>query len=337
MVAPSDRAGAVVTCPNCKRALRIPSGKGRGVELAPAPAATKTRTSRRCTRCNQEIPVDSQICPHCRTILMDSPAQPGRSAPAIAFGGSRTTWWNRLPAGGKVGILVGGFVFLGILALVIYHLGSSWDAAQLTRARQNTQRALTQGKQLETVGKFVDAYELYTPSEPLRRLRQSTLREDNDLARALESRTAALHYLVPEPKVSGSIYWKPESQQAGDEVMVQLRETYPSYRQRILAVVDAGTAAVQTARSTDRQQAFDEKVALVMEAYVQLIGQTTPPQRAQFTFQTLLEAIRELTAANRNWTEKSARSTYLNNAEGYLNVLKERVSQPGYPDTLWPR
>lgn len=336
MVAPSDRAGAVVTCPNCKRALRIPSGKGRGVELAPVPAATKTRTVRRCPRCNKEIPVDSQICPHCRTILMDSPVEGGGPAPTIVLGGSRTTWWTGLSAGEKAGILVGGFVFLGILALVMYFLGSSWNVNQLAQARQNVQRALSQGKQLETLGKFTDAYELYMPSEMMRRLGKSPLREDDDLARALEARVAALQYLVPEPRIAAPLYWKPKSQQAGDEALAQLRETYPSYRQRVFAVVDAGTAAVQTARSTNRQPAFDEKVALVMEAYVHLISQTTPPQRAQFTFQTLLQAIRELTAANRNWTGND-RTTYLSNAEGYLNVLKERMSQPGYSDNLWPR
>jgi uncharacterized protein YbaR (Trm112 family) len=39
MVAEADRASAVIVCPNCRRNLRVPSGKGRGVELAPIPAA----------------------------------------------------------------------------------------------------------------------------------------------------------------------------------------------------------------------------------------------------------------------------------------------------------
>jgi endogenous inhibitor of DNA gyrase (YacG/DUF329 family) len=81
MVMESDRAGTTVTCPNCKRTLRVPSGKDRGVELAPVPAAAKSRTSRQCPRCDKEVPVDSQICPHCKQILLDDAGQPAEAAP----------------------------------------------------------------------------------------------------------------------------------------------------------------------------------------------------------------------------------------------------------------
>ena len=83
MVVESDRAGAVVTCPNCRRSLKVPSGKERGVEI---PAAATTRTSRRCKRCGKDVPVDSQICPHCNTITMDAVVPTAQPTTAAATG-----------------------------------------------------------------------------------------------------------------------------------------------------------------------------------------------------------------------------------------------------------
>ena len=128
MVVESDKAGAVVMCPNCRRRLKIPSGKGRGVEIPAAPT-TAARTSRRCPRCGKDVPVDSQICPHCQAVLTDdgaaAAAKPaakaapvaagktrshttgrrspiGRPAGGIVYGGARGGWYSRLTPGGKV-------------------------------------------------------------------------------------------------------------------------------------------------------------------------------------------------------------------------------------------
>jgi len=130
MVADSDKAGAIVTCPNCRRRLRVPSGKDRGVEIPASPAAT--RTLRRCPRCGHDVPIDSQTCPHCQADLRggpaagSAPAEAGPSAPAtadaslealkrasarrpaadtrgIVLGGYRGNWFTRLTPGGRAG------------------------------------------------------------------------------------------------------------------------------------------------------------------------------------------------------------------------------------------
>jgi len=357
MVVDSERAGDVVTCPNCKRALKVPSGKDRGVELAPVPAAAKGRTSRLCGRCRKEVPVDTQICPHCKAILLDGPAPatpaaaakaPARAArsplasaaagqmgPVVLYGGSRASWWSRLSASGKATVLGGTVVFVGILALVTYFLYNSWVAAQLSQARQDGQKAIADGKKLENLGKFEDAYQLYSYTHIKDALRASGITADAALADALDARYKAFEYLVPEPKTRGSIYWRPTNQQEFDQAMADLRRDYPSYRQRVLAVADAGLGAVQAARDAKNQTVYDEKVGAAMEAYVRVVNQSTPQQRAQFTFQTLIAGLRELGSANRNWDKD--RNLYLNNAAGYFNALKERVTQEGYPDAIWQR
>lgn len=350
MVVESDRTGAVVTCPNCRRSLKVPSGKDRGVEIPAAPAAATTRTSRRCTRCRKDVPVDSQICPHCNTILMDevveaAPVKAARAKPApvrrtttgIMYGGARGSWFSRLTSGGKAGVLVGVFVFLALTAIIIYFVASSWHAGQVAAARERSRNAFAEGKKLENHGQFQEAYDLYSvPTEVIDCLRGTGLNKDAELADALQARAIALQYLVPQPNTRGLVHWKPQSQAEYNEAMAHLKATYPAYRQLCLALSDAGLAAAQAGKADASQTEYEAKVGQAMQAYMRLIDQTTPRQRAQYTFQTLTQGIRELAAANRHWDDHQ-RSIRLTNAEAYFDALRERVSKPGYPDGIWQR
>ena len=352
MVAEADRAGAVIVCPNCRRKLRVPSGKGRGVELAPIPAAAKTQSTRPCERCGQSVPVDAQMCPHCRTVLTAKPSAPAAGAPAptapqvapqarpnplagvpIVFGGSRATWWTRLSQNAKAGVLggIGGFVL--IMAIVIYFVHSFWLAPQeVASARDRAQKALASGRQLENEGKFQEAYDLYYPVRDLadNYLRTTGRQADRDLVQALSTRVGTLHYIVPEPRTRESLQWKPTSQAELDQATRDLVANYPAYRQRVLAVADSALAAIQKARAEPNQTVFIQNVSQTLDAFVQLTSQTTPQQRAQFSFSMLTQAMRELTGANRNW--QTTGPTYLGQAEGRLNALKNLVQKP--PGTL---
>jgi hypothetical protein len=351
MVAEADRAGAVIVCPNCRRNLRVPSGKGRGVELAPIPAAAKTQSTRPCERCGQSVPVDAQMCPHCRTVLTAKPSAPAAGAPApadrqvapqarpsplagvpLVFGGSRATWWTRLSQGAKAGVFggIGGFVL--IVAIVIYFVHSSWLAQEVTGARDRAQKALASGRQLENEGKFQEAYDLYYPACDTadNYLRTTGRQADRDLVQALSTRVGALHYLVPEPRTRESLRWKPTSQAEFEQATRDLIANYPAYRQRVLAVADSALAAIQKARAEPNQTVFIQNVSQTMDAFVQLTSQTTPQQRAQFSFSMLIQAMREMTGANRNW--QTAGPAYLGQAEGRFNALKNLVQKP--PGTL---
>ena len=352
MVVESDRAGAVVTCPNCRRSLKVPSGKGRGMEIPAAPTAATTRTSRRCKRCGKDVPVDTQICPHCKAILMDGPAltaQPvAPSSPAavrvasplgagtgIVYGGARGNWFSRLSSGGKAGVIIGAVVFVILVGLVIGVTGTQWRAGQLNTGRQLAQKALVEGMKLTCRGDFEKAYELYFSALNYKKyLKESLIKKDSDMVDELTRRTLALQYLVVEPKTRESVQWKPKSQAEFDQAMVHLKATYPAYRQLCLALGDAGLAAVQAGKAEANQPAFEEKVAQAIDAYTRLVGQTTPQQRAQFTFQTLTQGLRELTTADRKW-EDAGRNNFLANSEAYFNALKERVSKPDYSDAIW--
>jgi transposase-like protein/uncharacterized protein YbaR (Trm112 family) len=342
MVADADRAGAVIVCPNCRRNLRVPSGKGRGVELAPIPAAAKTQSTRVCERCGQSAPVDAQMCPHCRAVLAAKPSAPA-AAPAapqarpsppastpIVFGGSRATWWTRLSTGGKAGIFggIGGFVL--IMAIVIYFVYSSWLTQEVTSARDRAQKALAAGRQLENEGKLQEAYDLYYPVRDLADTYLSTTgrQADLELVQALSTRVGALHYIVPEPRVRESLQWKPTSQEELDQATRDLIANYPAYRQRVLAIADSALAAIQSARAEPNQTVFTQRLSQTMDAFFQLVSQMTPQQQAQFSFPMLVQAMRELTGANLNW--QTAGPAYLRQAEGRFNALKKLVQkQPG--------
>ena len=348
MVVESDRAGAVVTCPNCRRSLKVPSGKGRGVEIPAAPTAATTRTSRRCKRCNKDVPVDSQICPHCNAILLDEaptaapvktvsarPSPAGRPSPGIMYGGARGSWFTRLTPGGKAGVLIGAFVFVALAGLIAYFIASAWHAGQVTASRERCRKALEDGRKLENRGQFQEAYNMYSvPTEVVAYLTGTTLQKDTELADALHARAIALQYLIPQPKTREAVQWKPQSQAEFDQALAHLKATYPAYRQLCLALGDAGLAAAAAGKANPPQAEFEAKVTLAVEAYMRLIEQTTVQQRAQFTFQTLTQGLRELASANRHWDDNE-RNIHLGNAEGYFSALKERVSKPGYPDNIW--
>jgi len=353
MVVESDKAGAQVMCPNCRRRLRVPSGKGRGVEIQ-ATQATAARTSRRCPRCRKDVPVDSQMCPHCQTILMDEApkqAEPvakgrpmpsglaamrtGRTASTIVYGGARGGWFSRLTPGGRAGVLIGGGVFVLLLFIIFLVMGLTWTSGQLEKAREQCRDAIAKGRVLETQGQFQEAYDLYTiPTDMLDALTESGEPGDAELAAALQRRATGLKYIVPNPKVFGSPYGKPTSQTEYDEAMTHLRASYPVYRQLCLNIAEAGLAAIKAAKENGRQPEFQDKVTETMETYMRLIDQTTVQQRSQITFRTLTQALAELSAANRHWND-SERAADLGTAEQRLLALKERVSSAGYPDTIY--
>lgn len=351
MVAESDRAGAIVTCPNCRRALKVPTGKDRGVELAAAPAGAKTRTSRRCQRCGKDIPVDSQICPHCKAIQVEAAApaaQPqapvaapkaaARPASTVVLGGYHGSWWTRLPTAGKTGVLVGVFVFVILLVIILIVSYSSWSAGQLQEARDKAQKYLAEGRSLEDQGKFEKAYVLYSFTSIKETLRASELAKDRELADTLDARYVALQYLVPSPQTRESVQWKPGSQEELDQAMAELRQLYPGYRQLALAIGAAGLEAIQVGQTNPSQAAFDEKVAKTIDAYVNLITKTTVQQRAQITFQQITAAIKELGYANRHWNDADGgkqRNQYLLNAKSRLEGMQEIASRPDYPDGIW--
>ena len=351
MVVESDRAGMVVTCPNCRRSLKVPSGRGRGVEI---PAAATKRTSRRCKRCGKDVPVDSQICPHCNTIMIDAvvptaqpttatarPAATGRPSAAsatstgIMYGGARGNWFTRLTPGGKAGVLVGAGVFLILMLVITYFISSSYHTGQIAAARERFTNALAEGRKHENRGMFQEAYRLYAvPTEVFDYLKDTGIKSDAELADAVHTRMIALQYLVGIAKTGEEIQWRPKSQAEYDQAMSHLRATYPAYRQLCLALSEAGLAAVAAGTTaTPNQPTYEAKVALAVEAYMRLIQQTTVQQRAQLTFGTLTEGVSDLGSANRHWNDNQ-RTICLTRAKAYFEALKERVSKPGYPDAI---
>ncbi|MCX5655999.1 MAG: hypothetical protein NTY65_15280 [Planctomycetota bacterium] len=349
MVVEEDRAGAVVMCPNCRRSLKVPSGKDRGVHIASAPS--KVRTSRLCQRCSKEVPVDSQMCPHCKAILLDVHGAPppakaagAAAAPAggpavqpILYGGARGSWFTRLSPGGKGGVLGGAAAFVLVLAAVGGLLYSSWYASQVREAQGLVQKAFTDGRKLEAIGKFQEAYDLcWAAVGKEEYLRKSGESKDAQSVDALKARITALQYLVYEPKVRGSVHWKPKSQGEYDQAVADLRKDSSTYKERLSVVADAGIAAAQFGKSNPGDQAgYEQKVIQAMDTYVKSVNQMTEPQRAQFTFQSLMEGMKQLAGANRNWAKPAERDVYLNNAGGYLGAAKETAARG--EDNLLPR
>jgi hypothetical protein len=250
----------------------------------------------------------------------------------IVFGGSRATWWTRLSQGTKAGVLggIGGFVL--IVAIATYLVHSSWLAQEVTDARDRAQKALAAGRQLENAGKLQEAYDLYYPVRDLADTYLGTTgrQADLELVQALSMRVGALHYIVPEPRTRESTQWKPSSQAELDQASRDLIANYPAYRQRVLAVADSALAAIQSARADPNQTVFTQRLSQAMDAFIQLTNQTTPQQRAQFSFPMLVQAMRELTGANLNW--QTAGPAYLARAEARFNALKNLVQKS--PGTL---
>ncbi len=345
MVAESDKAGSVIVCPNCQRNLRVPSGKGRGKELTAAPAA-QGQSIRECERCGESIPIDAQMCPFCKAIQMIGSGDPapvakaaggGAAKPAAArrgpalgkvdirYGGARGGWWAQLSPGGRAGVIAGiaGFALLVIILLAI--VGVSGSGRQLVDGRERAMGALDQGEQLEAEGRFQEAYNTYYSGLVNEKyLRGSGDPADAGLADRLWTRIEALKYLVPEPKTREPVHWRPANQQELDDANRQVVAMYPTYRQRGRSVTAAVMAAVESGRAGD-QARFQADAKRVMGAFRQFVRDTTPQQRATYTFDSLMEAVKAVAMANRRW---DYRGGYLDQAEGYVAAFEERVAEP---------
>jgi hypothetical protein len=360
MVAEGETAGTLVRCPNCGRQLRVPSGKDRGKELTSVPSAPSTRL---CPRCGKNIPIDSSQCPQCKASLVEpapapapkknkkkkavspteaiaealsapaaGPAAGGRAASvAILYGGYRGNWFGRLSTGAQVGIIISALflvVMLGIAGLVIYSFGYTQDVVE---GRAKAAAALADGKKLECVGKFQEAYDLYWSARLYSQYLNNTgVQSDTDLVKALEDRCDTLQYVVQRPRVRGSLFWHANSQQELDKALADIQTQYPTYRQWILGVAMAGLEAAQSAKTAGSQQVYEAKLAQAIESYIQFAAKTTPQQRTLFSYSILSEAMKELAAANRHWDQgEKQRTPYLATAEERLKYLKEMVDQPG--------
>ena len=337
MVADSDKVGSIITCPNCHRSLRVPSGKDRGKELGQAPPAT--RATRPCPRCGQSAPVDAQVCSHCRASLLEgtrlkaavtSPvAKMTKGGTPILYGGSRATWWSRLSSSAKAGILsgIGGFVVVTIVVAYLFY--SSWHAGQVSHACGRLGKALNEGQKLESQGKFQDAYEYYFWAlAKVDFVRDGGSPSDLERLSRIQDRANGLQYIIEEPKMRETLRWQPKSQVELEAAQHELLATYPSYRQRVLAVADAALAAIENTRSEGNQTAFAQKVGLAMDAFIRLTNSTKPHQRWTYSFDILVEGIRELTAANRRWDNTAVRENLLNHAKPRFEGLKKFVHQP---------
>jgi hypothetical protein len=337
MAVDSQRAGSVITCPNCHRNLRVPSGKGRGKEIA---SAAPTQTTRPCPRCGRSIPIDAQMCPECKAILTeDAPPQaPGAATPmatarpvagtAIQYGGSRASWWSNLSTGAKVGILLGGVGFVAAVVLILsLAILPSWRSQRMNRARQEAQAALEKGRELETGGRFQEAFDEYyaglARGEPLR---ESPHAADQEILQKLETRVNGLQYIVPKPRVRAELQWRARNQAELNAAQQDIVNTYQSYRQRLLAVTSAAEAAIEGAESQGDKAAFGRQVNLTMDAFIRLANTTKPYQRATFSFDMLVEAVRELAKAHEHWDAN--RDWYLGKSAERIGYIKELVNQP---------
>jgi hypothetical protein len=334
MVEDSARAGQVIICPNCRRSLKVPSGKDRGKEIQAPPPAVTAGPTRPCHRCGEGVPLQAQICPHCRAIQLDAQPAAGRPSagrsPALAlrFGGSRSSWWTQLAPGARGG-LVAAVIGLALLGLIVFFLvlRPMTVRRETERGRALATRVLAEGRQLETEGRFQDAYDKY--NEGLVRekyLLASPLKGDRDLARTLRQRVMALRYIVPTPRTSEPLRWRPRSAEEYGEAEAQIRATYPSYRQRVLAITGAGLQAIRAAREAKSRPAYAARVADVMNAFVAMMGEATREQRALWSVEMMTQALVELGAANRDWD--TARERWLTSAQARIEALEARVRQP---------
>lgn len=328
MVAESRKAGQTIVCPNCHRGLKVPTGKGRGKEIKKPPPTAARPSGRTCHRCDEPIPADVQMCPHCNAILMDSPT--GGGPVTVRLGGSRSSWWSDLSSGAKAGVVVGiGALFLLILFVVVVLVVPAHKGSQRVRARTFAKSAVEEGRRQEAEGRFQKAYDTYLDGLIRERyLMASADAEDRELVRRLRARANALQYIVPSPRTSEQLRWKPASSQELDQAAAQIRSRYPSYRQRILAVTGGGMEAIRTARTDSSREAYAAKVAAAMDSYVELIRETTPQQRALWSFTILVQAMDELASANREWDDRNQRRWYLGTAETRLELLEKRVREP---------
>jgi hypothetical protein len=365
MVVESDRAGSQVMCPNCRRTLKVPSGQDRGVELAPVPAAARTRTSRICQRCRKEVPVDVQMCPHCKAILLDgssmaaaaaaaigTPGAPtakpgagktgaktasGQAGSPILYGGNRGSWWSQMSNGGKAG-LVGGIAGGALLLIIILVVSGSFGGSPGV-AREEGRKILEQGKKFEILGKFQEAYVLYSSTARERTLRGSSQADDVALADQLHNRFLALQYLAHEPQIrtGESVYWIPKNQAELDQGQAALRSGYTPFRNACSNLATFMMAATQAAQTTPTQAEYEAKVGQAMDKYAELVAKATKEQIAGHCFQQLLAAVQSMTNATRSWDKADLRNIELVRAFKYFEALKERAEQEPFGDALWQR
>ena len=184
---------------------------------------------------------------------------------------------------------------------------------------------MEKGRRLENIGEYQDAYELSSSACNMdSRLRGSGDPKDTQAADAVQARFLALQYLAKEPKIRGALYWRPNNQEEYNEAKAELQRAYQPYKEWVLAVADAGLAAVQLAKSSPGNQVgYDQKVGQTMDTFVKFVSQITEYQRAQRTFRQLIEGIKALSAANRSWAKPSERDNSLKMAEAYLSAAKE--------------
>jgi hypothetical protein len=219
-----------------------------------------------------------------------------------------------------------GFALLGLLAFFLV-LRPMTVRRETERGRALATRVLAEGRQLETEGRFQDAYDKY--NEGLVRekyLLASPLKGDRDLARTLRQRVMALRYIVPTPRTSEPLRWRPRGAEEYGEAEAQIRATYPAYRQRVLAITGAGLQAIRAAREAESHPAYAARVADVMNAFVAMMGEATREQRALWSVEMMTQALVELGAANRDWD--TARERWLATAQARIEALEARVRQP---------
>ncbi len=348
MVADTDKAGSLITCPNCHRSLRVPTGKGRGKTLAAVPS-TATQTTRQCGSCGRSVPVDAQACPHCHAPLdgeapvaalpdddevpvKAQPAEPRRASTgtdfALRYGGARGGWFSQMSTGGKVGLLLG--VLVGaplVLGLVSYFMYRSWHHGQIETARRRARTALEQGQALEREGRFQEAYDTYYTGLVKEQFLAEGLKADRALVEDLYARTGALQFIVTEPKTRESLRWKPNSQREFVEAQNQIAANYPVYRERVLNVVSAGEEAVQAGREGNKV-AFDSAVGRAVQTFIVLASETMPQQRATYSFAMVVSSVRDLTGANREWANEASRAQFMEAAAARFDAIRKLVNEP---------
>jgi hypothetical protein len=362
MVAEGETAGSVVRCPNCSRQLRVPSGKDRGKELAASPSGPTTRL---CRKCGKNVPLDAQACPHCKApVAAPAPAAP-KAAPApaaapkkkkpaspaeliaasihaptvdeegnpvasaISYGGAHH---SGLPKNVQMGILFGalGFVLIAlIMGAIIWSSGSAKDLAD---GRAKSASALTDGKKLECQGQFQEAYELYCSAQNYKKFLLGTgIQTDADLSKAVDDRALGLKFIVPNPKEYGggqALVWKAQSQHELDAALAEIRDKYPTYRQWVLGVAQAGLDAAAAGKGGKNKAVYEAKLGQTMDAFIAFTAQASDIQRTMYSFMVTSEGVRDLTTAYRNW-DKSDRDNILLGAEVRFKELKIMVDTPG--------
>jgi hypothetical protein len=356
MVVESDRAGSQVTCPNCRRTLKVPSGQDRGVQLPEVPAAAKMRTSRICPRCRKEVPVDVQMCPHCKAILMDGPgasASSGGSAPAasrtsskgaarqnesaLKYGGNRGSWWAQLSDGGKFGVIggiAGGVILVAVILLLVWNRGSVLGGLG---AHTDGLKALEEGRRLESLGQFQDAYLMYSLTSRDKALRSTGDPQDAKMADQIKDRYNAMTFLAydPQKRASESVIWRPKNATELEQGRAAMRAAYGTYRSLSVAVDNIGIPAVAAARANGNKAEYEGKVLQAMDAYVALVKGANPQQLATITFQQLREGVKYMASTLANWDNAERRADYLTRTTKYLEANKEFVSVDPPTDDFW--